>query len=95
MIQKITDKCEAFDWAWAFSGWLSHNCGGRGCDKYAALCKLFAEYKLTNTPEIDFDNNVHDDYEMAVMYYNELTELNWEDYFDEFCDYMDNYWDDD
>ena len=91
----INDHGEAFDWAWALYSWFNHWHGGRGCDKYAAMCKMSGEYKLTRVPAIDFDNNKHDEYEMAVMYYNEITEDNWQELFDKFCDYMDNEWDDD
>lgn len=92
---KIEDKGDAFDWAWAFWLWLSHNHSGMRSDEYAAMSKLDGEYCLSNVPNIDVDNNDCDDYEMAVMYYHELSDDNWQDKFAVFCDYMDNEWDKD
>lgn len=89
----IQDKCEAFDWAWAFFYYLSHNYNGMGCPKYAALSKLTSEYELSDIPSIDMDNNDCEDYTMAVFYYHDLDEDNWESHFDIFCLFMDNKWD--
>lgn len=89
---QIEDKGEAFDWAWALWYWLSHNYNGMHCPKYASMCKLTSTYQLDKIPSIDFENNDCDEYEMAVMYYHELDEDDWEEYFNVFCNYMDNDW---
>ncbi len=90
---KIEDKGQAFDWAWAFYHWFKHNHGGITCGKYEAICKLVDIYRLDKVPPIDFENNDCDDYEMAVIYYHELDESNWQAYFKKFCYYMDKDWD--
>ena len=89
---EIEDKGQAFDWAWALYHFLSHNYGGQGCTMYSCLNRLTLEYELRNVPTIDFENNDCDEYEMAVMYYNELDNHNYQEYFNTFCHYMDNDW---
>jgi len=95
MLEKINNKGEAFDWAWALWYWFSHNYGGMGCDKYAALCKLTSKYGLSNIPTIDMEEFIDDEYEMARMYYGMLEGYpeSWEEQFDEFCRFMDDEWD--
>ena len=86
----INDNLEAFDWAWAMWYWLSHNYGGAGCTKYACMNTLTIDHKLGNIPSIDFDNNDCDEYEMSVIYYHELDENNWQEYFDTLNNYLTN-----
>jgi len=81
----ITDKCEAFDVAIGLYEWLSHNYGGMGCDKYAAMSKMVGEYRLSSRGI---------DSEGSQMVYDELDEDNWEGLFMEFCRFMDDEWDD-
>ena len=85
----INDNCEAFDWAWALWYWCSHWHGGMSCPKYAGMCSI----PVTNVPDIDFDDNDCDEYEMAVMFYHELDEDNWEEYLEIFTNYMETEWD--
>ena len=94
-MEKISDKSEAFDAAIALYTWLSHNHEGQFSDKYAAMSKIIGEYGLKNVPDIDIDNTDEDsDYETVVMIYHELTEDNWEEYFEDFCTFMDSEYDD-
>lgn len=90
---KINDNCEAFDWAWALYHWLNLWHDGIHCDKYEALCRLCEDYKLANVPDIDFNNNDCDEYDMAVIYYHDLDQENWAKHFDKFCTYMEEEWD--
>lgn len=91
---EIQDKGDAFDMAWGLYSWLSHNHCGQGSEEYSAMCKISGEYELTNIPDIDFDNNDCDEHENAVYIYNDLDDSNWQETFEEFCDFMDNKWDD-
>jgi hypothetical protein len=88
----INDKCEAFDWAWALWSWFSHHHEGQNCPKYAAM-NIAHDYDMTNIPSIDFDNNNCDEYDMAVEYYHQINEDNWEEHLKEFRNYMDNKYD--
>jgi len=83
MIQ-IDDNATAFDVAIALWTWLSEWHEGMMSDKYAAMSKLTGEYKLENIPSLD---------EMTEFWYNQISEDNWEEVFNEFCLYMDNCWD--
>ena len=96
----INDKSEAFDYAIALSDWLSHWYGGMGCEKYAAYSKITGEYQLVNRSSIDYDNEAEygdesfdEENENIIMIYRDLTEENWKDTFKQFCDYMDNEYD--
>lgn len=102
MISKPTDHHEAFEQAIAIYDWLSHWYSGMGCDKYAAMSKITGEYKLQTICSIDYDCTLpydHEDKDQenegVVMIYQELSEENWSEVFDNFCSYMDNEWDDD
>tara|TARA_R110000744_G_scaffold252176_1_gene367985 strand:+ start:502 stop:825 length:324 start_codon:yes stop_codon:yes gene_type:complete len=96
----INDNHEAFEYAIALSDWLSHWYGGMSCPKYAAYCKIGYDYKLVNRSSIDYDSNAEygdknfdEENETIIMLYKDLTEDNWEYTFDQFCNYMDNSWD--
>lgn len=89
---QLNDKCEAFDWAYALWYWCTHNYS-KFDEKHEAFCKISGEYKLTNIPDIDFEDNKCDEYDSAVMYYHEIDEGNWKDKFNNFCHFMDNDWD--
>ena len=95
MINRVSDNFEAFEMAFAMYSWLSHWYSGMGCDKYAAMSRMISEYKLSNVPSIDFDGeeNWDSEYELAIQYYHELTEENWEETFEAWCEYMDTQWD--
>ena len=102
MITRPTDHHEAFEQAIALYDWCSHWYSGMGCDKYAAMSKIVGDYKLNNRACIDYDSVLEygdDDFdeenEGIVMLYHELTEDNWSQVFENWCDYMDNDWDDD
>lgn len=88
----INDHSDAFSWATALWYWCTHNYSKFDA-KYVAFCKISDEYGLKNIPDIDFDNNTCEDYEIDVMNYHEINEDNWGDIFNTFCDYMDNEWD--
>lgn len=101
MINKPTDHHEAFEQAIALYDWCSHWYGGMGCDKYVAMSKLSGEYRLDSKCSIDYDSEAvygdadfDEENESIIMIYKELTEENWQEIFDNFCDYMDNEWDD-
>jgi hypothetical protein len=87
---KIHDKCDAFDHAWAIWYWLSHWYGGMSCPKYAAMCSI----PVSNVPSIDFDGKPEYDTEMAVNIYHEITEDNWEEYYQELMRFLEEDWDD-
>jgi hypothetical protein len=87
---QIQDKCEAFDHAWAIWYWLSHWHEGQFSEKYAAMCSIPVE----NVPSIDFDENDCDEYEETVRIYHELSEDNWEEYYQELMRYLDEEWED-
>lgn len=90
---KLTDNCEAFDYAIALWYWLSHHYSGQGCDKYTAMSKIDYDYKLSNIPSIDFDEESDCcDEAMIRDYYADLNESNWRQRYDMFCEYMDNEW---
>lgn len=96
---RLNDHCEAFDYAFALWYWCTHHYSKFDA-KHEAFCKITSDYGLTNIPDIDFDLEYgHPDYDEenggAIMIYHELTEENWTEYFDAFCDYMDNEWHDD
>lgn len=102
MFEQITEHSQAFDYAIALSDWLSHWHEGQYSEKYAAMSKIYGEYKLVNHSSIDYDAydsedettfNMED--EPIIMIYKELNEDNWKDAFNMFCDYMDNEWYDD
>lgn len=102
MIQRPTDHHEAFEQAIALYDWLSHWYSGMYCDKYAAMSKIVGDYKLSHRESIDYDCDLpydHEDKDQEnegiVMLYHELTEDNWSQVFENWCDYMDNEWDDD
>jgi len=91
----INDHFDAFMWAYAIWYWLSHHHEGQASDKYAAM-SMSTIYNMTNIPSIDFDSQEHDDEnEMAIEYYHQINEDNWNDIYNEFCNYMDNDWDND
>lgn len=99
-VRKINDHCEAFDWAFGLWYWLTHHYSKFDA-KHEAFCKITGEYNLSNIPDIDFDSELEygqdgydEENEGAIMVYHEITEENWQEYFDNFCDYMDNDWDD-
>lgn len=96
----INDKCEAFDYAFGLYYWLTH-WYSKFDEKHEAFCKITSEYGLGNIPEIDFDSTAEygdDDFdeenEGAIRVYHDLTEDNWKETFEAFCDFMDNEWDD-
>ena len=102
MIARPNDHHEAFEQAVALYDWCSHWYSGMYCDKYAAMSKIISDYRLVNRSCIDYDCTLpydHEDKDQEnegiVMIYQELTEDNWSEVFDNFCDYMDNEWDDD
>ena len=80
----IDNNCQAFDIAIALYEWLSHWYGGKSCPKYSAMCMITCHYRLEHRGGLD---------EMTQMYYDDLTEDNWQDAYNEFCEYMDNEWD--
>jgi hypothetical protein len=90
---KPTDNFEAFEMAFALWYWCSHWHGGLRCPKYAAMCVLQTQYKLSNIPSIDFDDETDDEYFLARMYYQGLTADNWNQVFSDFEDYMNTEWD--
>lgn len=101
-MQRPNDHHEAFEQAIALYDWLSHWYGGMSCPKYVAMSKIVGDYKLVNRSCIDYDCELpydHEDKDQEnegiVMLYHELTEENWEECFENFCDYMDNDWDND
>ena len=87
----ITNKCEAFDMAIALWYWCTHNYSKFDA-KHEAFCKITEDYKLSNIPSIDFDSTEEDDYDMVRMMYHNITEDNWEQTYQDFCDFMDNEW---
>ena len=100
-MQKPSDHNEAFEQAIAIWYWCTH-WYNKFDTKHVAFCKITSDYKLSNIPDIDFDSTAQygdDDFdeenEGIIMLYHELTEENWEESFENFCDYMDNDWDDD
>jgi hypothetical protein len=80
---QIDNNCMAFDIAIGLYEWLAHNYAGWRCEKYGAMCHITDIYSLQSRG-LD---------EMAEFYYDELTEDNWKEAFDDFCKYMDNEWD--
>ena len=56
----INDRGDAFSWATALWYWCTHNYT-KFDEKHEAFCKITDEYKLSNIPDIDFDNNDCDD----------------------------------
>lgn len=90
---KPTDNHEAFEMAIAIWYWLSHWHGGMWCEKYSAMCQLTAEYGLGNIPSIDMDDEEDDENYMVRSYYQDLSEDNWKQVFEDWCEYMDNEWD--
>lgn len=84
MFDEINDKSSAFDAAIGLYVWLSENYNGMGDEKYAAMSKIVGEYKLVHKSGLD---------EMSEMFYNELTEENWEECFEKYCHFMENEWD--
>ena len=101
MIQRPTDHHEAFEQAIAIWYWCTH-WYSKFDAKHEAFCKITGQYNLSNIPSIDFDSDLeygHPDFdeenEGIVMLYHELTEDNWSQVFENWCDYMDNEWDND
>jgi hypothetical protein len=92
MIQRPNDNCEAFDQAIAIWYWCTH-WYSKFDAKHEAFCRIESEYKLRNIPSIDFDSEEYDEDEGVRFVYHELTEDNWEQVFENWCDYMDNEWD--
>lgn len=84
MFDEINDKSTAFDACIGLYIWLSENYAGMGDEKYAAMSKIVGDYKLQLKHGLD---------EMSQMYYDELTEENWSDCFEKFCEFMDEKWD--
>lgn len=80
----IEDNCMAFDIAIALYTWLSEWHGGMRSDEYAAMSTMISVYKLGGNISLD---------EMSEMYYNDISQDNWQDIFQEWTDYMDNKWD--
>ena len=81
---QIDNNAQAFDVAIALYEWLSHWYSGKFCPKYEAMCTIVCHYELNHRGGLD---------ECSQWYYDELSEDNWQDAFDEFCDYMDTQWD--
>ena len=92
MSLEIHDNGDAFDAAIALYYWLSHWHCGQFSDEYKAMCKITGEYKLENIPDIDFEDTDDDENFNTRMIYEELDDSNWQEYFDSFCEYMDNKW---
>jgi len=81
---QIDDNCTAFDVAIAMYIWLSEWHDGQWGDRYQAMSKMSLDYNLQVRGGLD---------EMSQMYYDEITEENWSDLFEQWVNYMDNCWD--
>jgi cephalosporin-C deacetylase-like acetyl esterase len=80
----IDDNCTAFDVAIAMYIWLSEWHDGQWSDRYSAMCKMGSDYNLQVRGGLD---------ESSQFYYDEITEDNWSELFDEWVEYMDNKFD--
>lgn len=85
MFDEIQEKGDAFDAAIALYIWLSEWHDGMWGVRYAALCRMQSEYKLEVRSGLD---------ESSQFYYDDLTEDNWEENFNLWCEFMDTKWND-
>jgi hypothetical protein len=74
----------AFDIAIALYTWLAENHGGKSSLEYQALSSISYDYQLRGNISLD---------EMSEFYYNDISQDNWQDIFEEWKHYMDNEWD--
>jgi hypothetical protein len=84
MFEELEDNTEAFDAAIALYIWLSEWHDGMWGDRYAAMCRMGSQYRLEVRGGLD---------DSSQIFYDELTEENWEAHFNSWCEYMDTKYD--